>query len=473
MTAEGGYRLLVDLGLDSVRAQEEWAALNARETGFAWNHLGNSTVPLDQVPGTLLTAGVRPPRTGHIGDWRDIWAGRSTVLDYNAVVCRDVDAGYPLLYDLTQTETAALDAGDTLFQPGALFHDGRRETLNLLRWSDGGFVPHDGSTPLFVPFTAVEYGGRRLPLAALHRDRNGTAHGLRYHSDLLLHHRGRYRELLLCLIDAAEDDRRLGAVFNRVASKDGRLERRPVTRNGRGFRAGDQYYPDAEALVDASLIPAEAATRQGGLADLLKCTPQEVPLVSVEVVALCHAFLGAHRSPPGPSETGAAEVHVHWGALAMAGAPPRRRGYFGKQVKAVRWMYDAVVAALPWTSPVYFVLAPVAPYFLWLPETDQSSREALGELVRRTRHAVARWPDRLDLMVPAFDQVLESWILEGHLSPDLSRRFQWADRESPHPADCDPVRLAPVDAAGRLTVQQACLLVGGLTRAAQRQPLPA
>ncbi|MEU6586862.1 DUF6025 family protein [Nocardia sp. NPDC046763] len=463
--------LLAGLGFTDPATEREWGALVAGESGFAWRHLGRGEIRTGQAVEAIRAAGTTPPRSGHIGDWGDVWTGRSTVLDYNRVVCEILKIGYPLLYDFSQTETSD-GAGDALFQPGSVFDGGVRTAINLFRWQAGRFVEHDRSQPLFVPYTEGGSGAERLPLTAFHRartQRQGIA-DVGYHSQLLRANYGAAHSILTVLSDRASGDAALRQIFDRVAFRDGHIERQAPLREGRGFRVGVTYYPDLAALIDASLLPAWIAGADEELGDWLAQTPECVPLATVEVASLLHAFLGAHRTERRPVGTGEAEVHMHWGALAMAGSPPVSRGYFARRVNKSRWMYDTVARELAWASPIFFVLAPVSPYFLWLPQSRVAERAAIETLIERTRAACGPWPPEPGRLVPIVAGVVENWIAEREPSRYLVARFQWADRTSPVGVALGASELVEPDGFSALTISQACLLVGTLVKAMAARP---
>jgi uncharacterized protein DUF6025 len=465
--------LLAELRLPAAPADLD--ALAGRGTGLVWWHLARSALPMGELAGVLRAAPGCPPRTGHLADWRDIWAGRSRVLDYNAVICRLLETGYPLLYDFTQTETSALDRGDTLYLPGSVLPGGIRQELELQRWQDGRFVRHDRSQPLFLPYVQARMDGGALPLPALHRRLAAELPppwAVEYHSALWARHRGRIRQILVTLAEQAPGDRQLGQVFDRVVHRDGRVQRVPAARDGTGFRAGTARYPSADALVTASLLPLDVALCEDGLHQVMAELPPSVPLASVDVMALSYALLGAHRAGRAPAGDGEPDVHVQWGALAMAGCPPGSHGYFARRVNKVRWMYDAVVRHLPWACPVAFVMAPVAPYFLWLPATDEQDLAALELLLRRVRAAIGGAGGLLSAATPRAGRVTGEWLAEGRLSASLRRRLEWRDRvaDGPRPVDAAPAVLRPPAGFGELTVAQACLVVSSLIAAARAAP---
>src|SRR5207244_11817070 len=79
---------------------------------FQWAHMGRSDVSVREMLDTIAALpGLRPPRSGHVGSWADIAAGRAGALDFNRAACL-YGSAYPLLYPFNKTQDAALSAAD-------------------------------------------------------------------------------------------------------------------------------------------------------------------------------------------------------------------------------------------------------------------------------------------------------------------------------------------------------------------------
>ncbi|MFB6838450.1 DUF6025 family protein [Streptomyces sp. NPDC056361] len=456
---------LLEIGLD----EEAWGELRSGSSAFVARHLGRVQLPMAELTAAVAALPLTPIRTGHLADWGDIASGRSTVLDYNRVVCRVPGLARPLLYDFNQTEDTALAGGDTLFLPGSVIDAGVRGRLPLRRWSPEGMVRHDGEGSLFVPYAETEWDGERLPLTELHR-RRMRAHfpDASFHSDLLTREEDRVTEVLLTLLRAAgPDSRALAFVFDRIVHRDGTVERFKPALDESGYRLGPVTYPTAEALVAASLLPARAAVTAERFTVADAAPPLHAPLLSVDAVTLLYAVLGTHREPGQPPVCGDFDVHVQWGALAMGGYPPQRRGYFFSGAKKTKWMYEAVVRDLPWAAPLLFVIAPTAPFLLWPSSREPRDVELVEDLLTRVRTAISAWPERVDRTAPEIQRVVAEWLAAGgsELSAAFRRQIRWGDRLSP---DGRPLPAGePVEPAGfaTLTMSQACQVVGALVEA--------
>src|SRR5689334_16941075 len=71
---------------------------------FRWAHMGHSDLSVRALLTTIReAAGLHPPRTGHVGNWNDIVAGRAGAMDFNQGACVHGSA-YALLYPFNKTE---------------------------------------------------------------------------------------------------------------------------------------------------------------------------------------------------------------------------------------------------------------------------------------------------------------------------------------------------------------------------------
>jgi hypothetical protein len=446
-----------------------WQALGDGQQEFAWQHLGRSAGLVGDVLGTLSALPMTAPRTGHLADWSDIYAGRSSVLDYNLIICGKDRLGSPLLYDFNQTENLGLSSGDTLFLPGSLVTGGVRRGLPLRCWEAGRMRPHDRSTSLFVPYVETDNDGETLPLASLlRRFAAGPSGEAGFHSDFLLRERERASELLTVLVKAAgADERALTQIFDRVVHRDGRVERAPLRRSGHRYLLDGCTYPSAEDMVEASFLPARVAQAESRLGDVLAEVPETVPLLSVDLVVLLYAVLGSHRGPGQPALCGSFDAHFQWGALAMAGYPPHRAGYFSRRVKKCRALYETAVRELSWTAPLLLVMVPAAPFLLWPSSREPRDTELIGDLVSRALKVTARQPGPADGAARTDETAMRWWADKGsQLSPAFRQQLNWTSRLSPSGDQLPPGEPRKPANFDHLTMSQACRVVGTLIKAA-------
>lgn len=450
--------------------------LARRERVFEWVHMGTSGLPAGELARILRdTPRLCPPRTGHLGNWEDIVLGRAGTLDYNQVVCCRWKLGYPLIYDLNQTEDAQLRQGDWVYLPGSRVQRGVRTELPLFTWDGLRLTERSREQPLFVPYVLTPVEGSLVPLSRVHRESLGRLPGLpfRTYSDLLVGREPLVRQILLELVEEArrrpDPELALELVFDRVVSLDGTVRREPISLAGGGFRAGRAFYEDAAALVDAALIPVRAAAEPEGFVAGTAGLPWDAPLLSGLLSEVFIPLLDAHYS--------AGEVdretmkrpcnpHLHWGAISMAGYPPRRHGYFEDHVRSLRKIYQVLLRNMSGLDPVYFVLLPTTPLMLLPASAHPTDAEVLEVLI----HRVLRETEGLlaSHRLPAeIDRIVAGWLAgEGrHLSPYFRNRF--SSRGSVYNEVDLPEESGPLEPEGfrALALRQACMIIGSLKEA--------
>jgi hypothetical protein len=453
------------------RAVEEFAA---RRRAFDWVNMGTTDLPVGRLLAALrATPGLLAPRTGHLGNWGDIAASRAGLLDYNRVICGPRVLGYPLVYDLNQTEDDTGRDGDSIYLPGSLVDGHRRTALRLFTWDGAGFAERPRDRPLFCPLVLTPVGGALAPLSRIHRQNDAGlgvfrfAYGstfLRWRADLV-------RAILHELLDWArmrpDPPRAIGDVMDRVVTLDGAVRRAAVVPDGRGFLAGDTRYADTTALVDAAMLPLLAADEPDAFFARIGELPAELPLLSVLTVGLLYALLGAHY--PGvaidrDAMTRPINPHVHWGALGMAGYPPRRRGYFREKVKQARDLCRVIVDHFEEIDPVLFVLLPASIFALWPAPGEPRDAALVENLIRRIHDATDPLIGKPNLMMPAVDREVAAWLAaaRSELSPYFLGRF--TDRRSVCNQAPLPEPGEPIEPGGfsDLTIGQASMAVGAL-----------
>lgn len=373
-------------------------------------HAGTTPVPF----GVLLDAiasrpWLRPPRTGHLGDWRDIAHGRSGATDFNQAACGPGGAR-ALVHALTQTE-AGIDprgGGDWVYRPGSVIEDGRRRALDLHTWDGRGFALRDRSRPLLCPFVRVPRDGALVPLVTLHADRlAGLPMTSAVEAAVLLQDAPRVRSMLVALLDAAaarsESRRALRDLVTGVVALDGTVTAAdPATVSG-GLRIGGRTYAEASEVADEALLVLRAAAEPETVHDRMGDLPAALPLLSGTALTLLSAALATHC--PDPAARAAASVpfvvHPHWGARHMAGYPPLRRGYLTE--RSTRRTLTAMAGALVHAElarPVCIVLLPAAAFLLCPTSAHPQDADLVAALIASAGEgddalvAARRWIER-------------------------------------------------------------------------------
>ncbi|GHD02168.1 hypothetical protein GCM10010313_15590 [Streptomyces violarus] len=444
--------ILDRLGL---RRAAEADALTAGTKTFVPVHVGTHDVTI----GALLNAldadpALLPPRTGHLGNWEDIAAGRSGPMDFNTAICGG-GHGYPLIYGFTRTE-ADTEGGDEAYQPGSLIEKGKRHTLPLHTWDGTRFVRRDRSKPLFCPLVQAEVDGQLVPLVELHWQRMLALPGYRFRqwAAALTDRAPLVTDMLTLLLEQAAAQGRNQAfaeLISQAVRLDGEVSRCDLRPEGTGYVLDGHRYPSARALAEAVMLTVRALVEPAGFFARMRDLPPVLPVMSLQLTNVLFALLDVHHpdAPAGPPESPFI-THLHWGARAMAGCPPRRGGYLSRRstVRSLRAITDPLVRHFDEAGPVAFVLLPAQAFMLCPPSTAPDDAEVLAELFRGVR---AAGPEA------AYDTTL-TW-LDSHrerLSEYLRGRFRSG---SGVPAD-DTLREAavPVEPEGfrELTFRQAC-----------------
>jgi hypothetical protein len=167
--------------------------------------------------------------------------------------------------------------------------------------------------------------------------------------------------------------------------------------------------------------------------------------------------------------------HFHWGARDMAGYPPRRRGYFSEKstTKSIRQISDTLVAAFPDIDPLYFILMPAAVFMLCPADVHPRDGHLLATLFDEVQVTTAPYAGTTDdRMMAEVDRVVRRWLVEAqrNLSPYFLNRFT-ARRGVLHDTEVpEASNAAEPDGFRRLSVRQACAVVGALTDALGGQP---
>lgn len=115
--------------------------------------------------------------------------------------------------------------------------------------------------------------------------------------------------------------------------------------------------------------------------------------MSLQLTNVLFALLDTHHpdTPAGAPESPFI-THLHWGARAMAGCPPRRGGYLSRRstVRSLRALTDPLVRHFDEANPTAFVLLPAQAFMLCPPSTSPDDTEALAELFRSVRAAAPK-----------------------------------------------------------------------------------
>ena len=453
--------ILDQLGL---RPAADADALAAGAKTFVPVHVGTRDVPIGALLDALDTdPTLLPPRTGHLGNWDDIAAGRSGPMDFNTAICGG-GHGYPLIYGFTRTE-ADTEGGDAAYQPGSLIVEGKRHILPLHTWDGTRFVRRDRGKPLFCPLVQAEVDGQLVPLVDLHWQRMLALPGYRFRqwAAALVDNAPLVTDMLTLLLERAGAQGRNQAFAELVSQSvrlDGEVGRCDLRPDGAGYVLDGHRYPSARSLAEATMLTVHALVEPAKFFTRLPELPPVLPVMSLQLTNVLFTLLDTHHpdAPAGPPESPFI-THLHWGARAMAGCPPRRGGYLSRRstVRSLRAITDPLVENFDAANPVAFVLLPAQAFMLCPPSTSPRDAEVLGELFRRLRASHRE---------SAFDTTL-TW-LDGNrdqLSEYLRGRFRSGSGVPGDDVLRDPAVLIEPEGFRALTFRQACGAVAAFEEA--------
>jgi hypothetical protein len=448
--------IVEELGLTSAAHADE-LALGTR--AFAPVHVGMHDVRI----GALLELVHRhdwllPPRTGHVGNWQDIVLGRAGPMDFNTGVCAG-GHGYPLIYGFTRTEADA-EGGDVGYLPGSLVEGGRRRLLPLFTWNGTRFVVRDRAAPLFCPLVQTALDGELLPLVDVHWQRLPAVDGFRFRNWAcsLLDNETLLVEMLCVLLAeaaASESPRRsLADLISHAVGLDGDIGRRELRPDAGGYVLGDYRYSSASELAEAVVLLLRSLTEPAWFFSQLRSLPPVLPVPSLLLTNVLFGLFGDHR----PEERGIPQerpyiTHLHWGARAMAGCPPRRSGYFARRsrVSAMRAIMNVLVREFADVPPVCFVLLPAQVFMLCPRSTCAGDIDAMEKVVAMV---LAAAPDG------AHERALSAVAAHADVwSPYLRGRFRGMSGIPCDGESLPPARPVEPEGFRELTFRQASAIV--------------
>ncbi|MGF1431022.1 DUF6025 family protein [Kitasatospora sp. LaBMicrA B282] len=445
--------------LDELGLAAEAAGLADRSRTLTPVHLGTRDVPI----GTVLDVigrheGLLPPRTGHLGNWADIAQGRAGAMDFNTAICGG-GHGYPLIYGFTRTE-ADTEGGDEVYRPGSLIEAGQARELPLHTWDGRRFVRRDRSQPLFCPLVRTEQDGEPTALVTVHWQRmlripgyrfRNWAHSLVDNAPLLL-------DMLCVLLQDATagkyPERALSELISHAAHLDGRVGRSGPVRDGAGYLLDGFRYDSPRALAEAVLLSLRALTEPDRFFADIGAMPTVLPVPSLLLTNMLFAVFGDHRPEErGIPDEGPFITHLHWGARAMAGCPPRRSGYFARRsrLRPMRDIMGSLVRNFPEAKPICFVLMPAQVFMLCPPGSSFGDLDQLAAVIKAVRAADPQRAHEVALHEVASRAEEFSGYLRSRFRPEAGVPRDGEAREADLPVEPEGFR--------ELTFAQACAVV--------------
>ena len=404
-----------------------------RKLAFDWVHMGTTACKAGDIATIIReTIWFLPPRSGHAGNWADIAAGCAGAVDYNKILCADEKLAYPLIYDLNMTENDDLTEGDTIYLPGSYVKNGQRLLLPLYCWQGGNFVRADRRYSYLSPFVLIEYDHELMPLLSFHRQ--SYNHLREYHfksqAAVIIRAKDLFQNILLALIKQAINNREpehfLQLIFDRIVDVSG-ITRRIHWHVSQGtYWAGDVSFSSPTELVMAATLPWLAADNPWLLIKQPDFFSRPMLLCSLPLISLMLAVCNTHLTKTNEQVDGFFNLHAHWGAIGMAGYPPRKHGYFANQVRYARPIYQTVIRDFPEIRPVFFLLIPSAIYLLWPHQHYPNDYELVTSLLKETHDQTMPYLNKPNILGDKIDKITSDWLEKNikTISPYFIRRFQ-------------------------------------------------
>ncbi len=474
--------LTPQINLHSISAAQ-LDAFSRRQVGFDWLHLGQTSVTIGQLSKHLLSlAHIQPPRTGHLGNWGGILRNDAGAMDFNHPTTRG-GLGRGLIYTFNQTETSDLSSGDVVYRPATDFSSGQAKPLPLFSWQNGEFRPCDPSVAYFSPMIQTLNQGQRQSLVSFHMAQLPT--NLRFQSESDLIYRqwplvlSIIKHLLRTSLDAQNPKAECQELISHVVSLDGQVARAGVAINQvNGLRTlcieGLEGL-SLDELAERCVLPFMASSDPETFFNHMKSLPERFPVVSNTLTrilsALCHSHFDTESinqqmmTPFNP--------HYHWGARAMAGYPPIKRGYFSNKNKRrfTSRFCQRIIEVFPEVAPLLFLILPSSVFMLQASTRHPEDASCLDRLFDAVMDQTEGQASQPELMVETVSRLVGQWLdkEEGKISLYLLNRFrpnQGVEHGLDEMADCSaslPI-YEPLDSDSfhALGLQQACMIVGCL-----------
>lgn len=416
---------------------------------------------------------VIPPRSGHIGNWNDIMDGLVRERNDNTIICGQRKLGFPLIYDLTQTENESLDAGDLTYFPGSVIEQGQRTLLPLYTWNGTEFVETNREEALFVPFTFTLVNGKLKSLNQFHYERyqRYTDKHFTMYSQSICENIDKVRATLEVLFNSIlnmeEPEHEFKFIVNRAVRLDGVIVRDGIHISDDKLIVGDSVYDSKEELIEAILFAYRAANAEV-FREEVKSLPDFIPLLSNHMTIIlefmfCRKFQMYEFKTLGADNTGI--LHFEWGGIEMAGYAPKELGYFHRQIKYIRRIYNVIYENLDNIPQVHYILLPSSMFLIWPNDEYPEDINSVNNLIKMVRQeiAVEETKDAKKLYTKICETV-ELWAKgDNQVSELFKKRF--SDKKPPIYSANSHARknefLEPEEFE-ELTVQQATMIVSAL-----------
>lgn len=430
----GDLDLLGDVRASGKRlSAAEYEEMRSGSRRFELFALGTTNLSIRTFQSVMRKYRMSPPRSGHVGNWRPTVQGWGGMLDYNSAVGFQSSHGTPILADWTRTETEDLRDGDTIYRPAScLTREGAQE-LALYVWEGSRFSRVARSISRFLPFVLTEAasGGLQSLISWHHEHNQAPGWHFSYLSQQAIAKQECMRTLLAgafkqCL-QSPKPQSSFSLLIDRYARLDGVIERAVVHVDGARIEVGGIVYNAIDQLIDACMVPFQAAAGRDWWEANAARQPATVPLLSNLVAIALYPLLRTHETESGLAD-GELLLHPHWGAAGMAGFPPESRGYLAKQISTLRACINLLLATSSARDPAHsliYLLAPAAVFLLAGMSNEPNDSVLIEELLRAV-HAHVGHLEYGEIHRETVDAAVSPWLQqnESRLSEYWCARFR-------------------------------------------------
>jgi len=444
----------------------------SRKVVFDWFHTGKLSMTVGDMCELIGGLGIKPPRTGHLGNWQEIAAGRACALDHNGTVCGK-KLGFPLITDFNQTENSAMDSGDTVYLPGSIVNQEKREELKIFTWNGNQIVERSRNGSYFVPFVFTPIEGTLMPLTLIQRNNCRDIRETKFISSLVVENKDIFKEAMRRIIDCILTEKncpiRLSDLVDRVVFTDGSLSKVELSYSGGCFKINNESYKNFDSLFDAILLPFQIAHDPRCLTEHIQDIPQFMPFLSLPFSCVLDYVFNNYVpqcSWSAGKGTDLFNVYFEWGAFGSAGYPPRSKGYYKQKVRLIKNIYRLVTRAIPEIKPLLYILLP-STIFNLLPNSAYSSDiYCITELFEKVSGEMATLKKGVDseLVMKKIEQTVKQWFEQSknHLSQYYVGRFA-KNRCVYHQTQYhEHGQFVDIPQFDKLTLQHACMILGAL-----------
>ncbi len=319
--------------------------MDKKNASFDWINLATSSLLIGDTIEDIKKSQMHIPRTGHIGNWEDIFYSQAGSLDYNYLVCNHFEVGYPYIFDFNQTETKDLSSGDTIYLPASKVKKGKQKPLETYIYDKESFHKTDPSLSYFTPYVFIKEGNDFKPLVQTHKENMEELYNnITYQSELILKKFNIVEKALEIIInkvlETPNNQKLLETIIDRIVISNGLTYRIKPKVIGGQIIFDDLIFENAKEVID-SIKDTIKTIYEPNINNITQ--KRKRILLSNHMVQVINMLLLSQFSYQG--ENGDISVHIQWGAIGMSGIPPFKKAYFTDNRKRVRSIFDALLSS--------------------------------------------------------------------------------------------------------------------------------